>query len=62
VSEQEQVYPPSTGQLAEQRKFLAPGPAETFRAFSRSVFAEGALPAGTKQLIAVAVAHVTQCP
>jgi len=35
---------------------------ETFKAFSQSVFAEGALPAKTKQLIAVAVAHVTQCP
>jgi AhpD family alkylhydroperoxidase len=26
------------------------------------VFADGALPAKTKQLIAVAAAHVTQCP
>jgi AhpD family alkylhydroperoxidase len=26
------------------------------------VFADGALPTKTKQLIAVAVAHVTQCP
>lgn len=26
------------------------------------MFAEGALPAKVKQLIAVAVAHVTQCP
>jgi AhpD family alkylhydroperoxidase len=26
------------------------------------VFAQGALPTKTKQLIAVAVAHVTQCP
>jgi AhpD family alkylhydroperoxidase len=26
------------------------------------VFADGALPETTKQLIAVAVAHVTQCP
>ncbi len=26
------------------------------------MFAEGAIPARTKQLIAVAVAHVTQCP
>ena len=26
------------------------------------MFADGALPAKTKQLIAVAVAHVTQCP
>jgi AhpD family alkylhydroperoxidase len=33
-----------------------------FRAFSASVFAEGALSKKNKQLIAVAVAHVTQCP
>jgi AhpD family alkylhydroperoxidase len=62
MSEQEQVYPPATRELAEERKRLAPKPAEAFKAFSRSVFAEGALPAKTKQLIAVAVAHVTQCP
>src|SRR6185295_1094099 len=62
MSEQEQVYPQATRELAEERKRLAPEPAEAFKAFSRSVFAEGALPAKTKQLIAVAVAHVTQCP
>ena len=33
-----------------------------FQAFSKKVFAEGALPAKVKQIIAVAVAHVTQCP
>jgi AhpD family alkylhydroperoxidase len=62
MSEQEPMYPAATGELAEERKRLAPGPAEAFAAFSRSVFADGALPAKTKQLIAVAVAHVTQCP
>ena len=62
MSEQNHVYPPATRELAEQRKRLAPQTAEAFKAFSRSVFAEGALPAKTKQLIAVAVAHVTQCP
>lgn len=62
MNEQEPVYPGMTKQIAEQRKHLAPGPAEAFKAFSRSVFAEGALPAKTKQLIAVAAAHVTQCP
>ena len=35
---------------------------EAFKNFSRQVFAEGALDVKTKQLIAVAVAHVTQCP
>lgn len=58
----EQLYPQPTRALAEQRSRLAPGPAEAFRTFSRSVFAPGALPTKAKQLIAVAVAHVTQCP
>ena len=62
MAEQEQLFPPATKELAEQRTSLAPKPAEAFKAFSRSVFAEGALPAKTKQLITVAVAHVTQCP
>ena len=62
MSEQEQLYPHATRELAEQRTRLAPGPAEAFRAFTQSVFAPGALPTKTKQLIAVAVAHVTQCP
>jgi AhpD family alkylhydroperoxidase len=56
------LYPAATREVAEQRRRLAPGPAEAFRAFSASVFADGALPGRTKQLIAVAVAHVTQCP
>jgi AhpD family alkylhydroperoxidase len=62
MAEQEQVYPQATRELAERRKSLAPKPADAFKAFSRSVFAEGTLPVKTKQLIAVAVAHVTQCP
>ena len=48
--------------LAEQRRKLAPGPAEALKTFNQSVFADGALPTKTKQLIAVAVTHVTQCP
>ena len=62
MAEHAQLFPPATKELAEQRKSLAPKSAEAFKAFSHSVFAEGALPAKTKQLIAVAVAHVTQCP
>jgi len=62
MTEQEQIYPPATRELAEQRQRLAPKPAEAFKAFSQAVFADGALPAKTKQLIAVAAAHVTQCP
>jgi len=56
------VYPPATAELAQHRAELAPEINEAFQAFSRQVFAEGALDEKTKQLIAVAVAHVTQCP
>lgn len=62
MPEQEQLYPQPSSELVQQRRTLAPKPAEAFKAFSQSVFAEGALSAKTKQLIAVAVAHVTQCP
>jgi AhpD family alkylhydroperoxidase len=55
-------YPAPTGELAQRRTELAPATHEAFRAFSRQVFAGGALDEKTKQLIAVAVAHVTQCP
>ncbi len=58
----ESIYPPSPRELSEKRRALAPETEKAFEAFSRQVFAEGALPAKTKQLIAVAVAHVTQCP
>ena len=56
------LYPPSSRELAEKRRALAPETEKAFQAFSHQVFADGALPAKTKQLIAVAVAHVTQCP
>jgi AhpD family alkylhydroperoxidase len=62
MSTHEPLYPEATRELAEERRRLAPAPAEAFRAFSAAVFADGALPVKTKQLIAVAVAHVTQCP
>ncbi|MCO5247920.1 MAG: carboxymuconolactone decarboxylase family protein [Chitinophagales bacterium] len=41
---------------------LAPENLDAWRGFSRQVFKAGALDEKTKQLIAVAVAHVTQCP
>jgi AhpD family alkylhydroperoxidase len=62
MAAQDPVYPEATHELAERRTRLAPEPAKAFSAFSRSVFAEGAITTKTKQLIAVAVAHVTQCP
>jgi AhpD family alkylhydroperoxidase len=62
MSDHHTIYPPTTPEIARERSRLAPAQAETFRAFSEAVFAGGAIPAKTKQLIAVAVAHVTQCP
>ena len=56
------IYPVVTTELADRRKELAPATHDAFQAFSRQVFADGALDKKTKQLIAVAVAHVTQCP
>jgi AhpD family alkylhydroperoxidase len=58
----EGVYPPSSRELAQKRRELVPETEAAFQVFSQKVFAEGALPAKVKQLIAVAVAHVTQCP
>jgi AhpD family alkylhydroperoxidase len=43
------------------RRRLAPETERAFLAFSEQVFAPGALDAMVKQIIAVAVAHVTQC-
>jgi AhpD family alkylhydroperoxidase len=45
------LFPDTSKELAQKRRELAP-----------EIFADGALPSKTKQLIAVAVAHVTQCP
>ena len=56
------MYPTASRDLAKKRRELAPETQAAFDAFSRQVFAKGALSAKTKQLIAVAVAHVTQCP
>lgn len=56
------VYPSSTPEIARRRRELAPAQQAAFEAFGKAVFADGALPAKMKQIIAVAVAHVTQCP
>ncbi|AXH95553.1 carboxymuconolactone decarboxylase family protein [Ornithinimicrobium avium] len=58
----ESMYHPTTPEISRRRKELAPEVHDAFTAFSRAVFADGALPEQTKQLIAVAVAHTTQCP
>lgn len=56
------VYPQATAAMSARRKALAPETHDAFTAFSRQVFADGALSEVTKQLIAVAVAHATGCP
>ena len=48
--------------MSKKRAELAPAITEAFRNWSKEVFKEGALDEKTKQIIAVAVAHVTQCP
>lgn len=56
------LYPKATPEMSKQRKELAPEIHDAFTNWSKAVFAEGALDEKTKQLIAVAVAHTTQCP
>jgi AhpD family alkylhydroperoxidase len=56
------MYRPTTPEIAARRKELAPEIHDAFEAFGHAVFAEGALTEKVKQLIAVAVAHTTQCP
>lgn len=56
------MYPAATQAISDRRKELAPHVHDAFEAFSKAVFADGALDEQTKQLIAVAVAHTTQCP
>lgn len=60
--ENESLYPKTTRELNEKKAALAPDNIEAWRNFSSTVFKAGALDEKTKQLIAVAVAHVTQCP
>lgn len=55
-------YPSPTPEMARRRRELAPAQQAAFDAFGKAVFAEGTLSAKMKQIIAVAVAHVTQCP
>jgi AhpD family alkylhydroperoxidase len=62
MPEEQSVYPPATSEIGKARKRLAPEINDAFEQFSRTVFKPGALDEKTKQLIAVAVAHTTQCP
>jgi AhpD family alkylhydroperoxidase len=58
----DKMYPPVTRQSAARIRTLAPAQQAAFDAFGKAVFAEGALSVKIKQIVAVAVAHVTQCP
>ena len=55
-------YPSPTPEMARKRRDLAPAQQAAFDAFGKAVFAKGALSTKMKQIIAVAIAHVTQCP
>jgi AhpD family alkylhydroperoxidase len=57
-----EIYPERTRDVVQHGRSLAPTQQAAFEAFSKAVFAEGALTEREKQLIAVAVAHTTQCP
>ena len=56
------MYPKATREIVQERDSLVPEAMKAWEDFSNKVFDEGALPQKTKQLIALAVAHVTQCP
>ena len=58
----DRMYPSATSELDRKRRKLSVETATAFQDFSQKVFADGVLPAKIKQIIAVAVAHVTQCP
>ena len=53
------VHPHASAAMSARRRALAPDIHDAFDEFSQRAFADGALPPVTKQLIAVAVAHVT---
>lgn len=56
------LFPAASKEFSQKRKDLAPDTFAAFQAFSQQVFADGALSGKMKDLIAIAVAHVTQCP
>src|SRR5574338_592306 len=60
--ETKNLYPVATSELADKKAALSQKNISAWRTFNKTVFEEGALSEKTKQLIAVAVAHVTQCP
>jgi len=51
------IYPPLAPEIATKRRDLAPNQHAAFDALDKAIFADGALPAKTKQIIAVAIAQ-----
>jgi AhpD family alkylhydroperoxidase len=56
------MYDPANLKKLKQFGDLAPDAWKGFLAFDKAAMADGAIPARTKELIAVAVALTTQCP
>jgi AhpD family alkylhydroperoxidase len=56
------LLPPFSDELRAKRRDLSPVLATRFGDLTDRVFGDGALPAKTKHLIAVAAAHVTRSP
>ena len=55
------MYPPASRELNARREQLTPDATKAFQAFGKAVFADGALPAKTKELIAVALSVAARC-
>lgn len=58
----DKMYPLPSKEFSQRRHELTPEVDKAFHAFSDAAFSDGALQRKLKQLIAVAVAHTTQCP
>ena len=56
------MYDPANLKKLKSLGELAPAAWQGFQAFDKAALADGAIPARTKELIAVAVALTTQCP
>lgn len=61
--EKKSLYPEYSAKIIQEREHLTPEQLEAWRHFSKTIFKEGGeLSPQVKQLIAIAVAHTTQCP
>lgn len=60
--ENDELFTKTTKEIAQKRADLAIDNMEAWRNFSKTIFKAGAIDEKTKQLIAIAVAHTTQCP